>query len=174
MPSTILRRPQCFRHTDTAQQSPSSSINWAGMATLPSLQITVCLTSCSSVVSIPIGQALLLSSLRTEIPRLTTAVRPESVILAGASGLETLAAGDLQILQALRQAYAISLRGTYILALAAGCAALVFTFGLEWKNLKTIDRERKNDRNAIGEARGIKKEDPGAERGRNRWERSSE
>lgn len=63
------------------------------------------------------------------------------MIAAGGSGLEALAKSPTA-LRGLRKAYAISLQGTYIFALAAACAALICVFGMEWKQLKKSPREK--------------------------------
>ncbi|KAI4232198.1 MAG: hypothetical protein LQ349_005153 [Xanthoria aureola] len=88
------------------------------------------------VIAIPACQALLLNTLRTELPRKTLAVTPDIVINTGPANLQLLAAGNDALLRILRQTYAAGLRRTYIFALAAGCVAVVCALGMEWKNLK--------------------------------------
>ncbi|KAL8725329.1 MAG: hypothetical protein Q9166_007435 [cf. Caloplaca sp. 2 TL-2023] len=88
------------------------------------------------VVAIPACQALLLNTLRTELPQKTTAVTPQTVINTGPTNLQLLAQGNDALLRILRQIYATGLRRTYIFALAAGCVAVVCALGMERKNLK--------------------------------------
>jgi hypothetical protein len=95
------------------------------------------------VIGIPICQTLLLDTLRTTIPRYTSAVSPETVINAGPTALIALARADAAVLAALRKAYSLGLQRTYYFALAAGCAAALCTFGMEWKNVKREAEARK-------------------------------
>jgi hypothetical protein len=62
-------------------------------------------------------------------------LNPSAVISAGAANLQNLAS-DAEMLQTLRGIYASALRDVFIYALAAACVAFVFTFGMEWLNLK--------------------------------------
>ena len=73
---------------------------------------------------------------------------PEAVISAGPYGLRSLAHGDVIILEALRQVYAVALQRTFILALSAGCAAAVCTFGMESKNVKHEEKARREMKEA--------------------------
>ncbi|KAI4262979.1 MAG: hypothetical protein L6R42_001856 [Xanthoria sp. 1 TBL-2021] len=102
------------------------------------------------VVAIPACQALLLNSLRTEIPQKTTAVTPETVVNTGPTNLQLLAHGNDALLRTLRQTYATGLRRTYIFALAAGCAAVICALGMERRNLiveaETRERVAENGR----------------------------
>lgn len=103
--------------------------------------ISVFSSTLGSVVAIPIGQALLLSSLRTEISLRTSSISPADIIKAGASNLQSLAVLP-HTLRALREAYAAALRGVFVFALAAACMALLFTFGMERRNVKRVAQER--------------------------------
>lgn len=71
-------------------------------------------------------------------------VPPETVIHAGPYDLRSLVHGDTAALNALRLVYALALRRIYIVALAAGCAAAVCTFGVEWCNVKRRSEERES------------------------------
>ncbi|MCJ1422554.1 hypothetical protein MMC29_000434 [Sticta canariensis] len=104
--------------------------------------ISVFCSTLGSVVAIPIGQALLLSSLRTEIPLHTSSISAADIIKAGASDLQSLPVLP-QTLRTLREAYAVALRGVFVFALAASCMALLFTFGMEWRNVRSEAQERK-------------------------------
>lgn len=111
----------------------------------------------NSVIAIPIGQALLLSGLRDEIPRLTSVVSADAIIGAGGSNLTALAAGNELVLAALREGYGLALRRVFIFALAAGCAAFVFTLGMERRTLTAADgasaRGERGELEGAGESR---------------------
>ena len=96
-----------------------------------------------SVIAIPICQALLVNTLRTDLAHYTTAISPEVVIKAGPYDLKSLAHDNPVVLEALRKAYAIALQRIYILALSTGCAAVVFTFGMERRNVKNEGKARR-------------------------------
>lgn len=93
-------------------------------------------------VAVSVGQNLLLNDLRTNIPKYTNAVSPQQVIDAGAGALVDLAP-NATVLRQLREAYAESLKGTYMLALAGTCVALPFAAGMQWLNIKKIAEERR-------------------------------
>jgi len=76
------------------------------------------------------------------VPKYTDAVTPDQVAAAGAIGLGALSNGSAEVLQALRQAYASSVRNTLILSLAAACIAFPASCGMEWFNIKHVAQER--------------------------------
>lgn len=76
------------------------------------------------------------------MPNYTEAVTPDQVAAAGATGLGALSNGSAEVLLALRQAYASSVRKTLILSLAAACIAFPASCGMEWFNIKHIAKER--------------------------------
>ena len=95
------------------------------------------------MTAIPIAQALFLSSLRQQLPIQAPELDPEAVIRAGATNLQALAGSSASILLALQRCYATALSRTYILVLAAACAATVCGCGFEWKNIRTEAERRK-------------------------------
>lgn len=94
-------------------------------------------------LGIAIGQNLLIRRLYTAVPEYTDAVTPAQVVLAGATGLKALANGSSDVLIALRQAYADSLRQVLILSLAAICVAFPASCAMERLNIKTVTEQRK-------------------------------
>lgn len=72
------------------------------------------------------------------------------MIHAGPYDLPALARGDVVVFEALRAVYALALRRIYLVALAAGVAAAVCTFGMEWKNVKRVQKARREE---VGEVR---------------------
>ncbi|RYC61641.1 hypothetical protein CHU98_g4575 [Xylaria longipes] len=98
-------------------------------------------------LAVAIGQNLLLTKLMTTVPRHTSAVAPQAVIAAGASGLDQLAP-TLEVLSALRSAYAEALRDPLILALASALLAFPFSCAMERLNIKHIAEQRQQRRAA--------------------------
>ena len=96
----------------------------------------------SSIIAIPIAQALFLSSLRTQLSQLLPALDSAVVIAAGASNLDVLAQGSSTVLESLQKAYSASLKGPYILALSATCAAVAVAPLMEWRNIKKEAKRR--------------------------------
>ncbi|KAM7219719.1 Major facilitator superfamily domain containing protein [Rhypophila decipiens] len=95
-------------------------------------------------IGIAIAQNLLLSRLRLAVPEYTGSLDPllpEQVIAVGANGLSHLTSSP-EILSGLRQAYASAVRHTFILALAAACAALLPACFMERLNIKRVAEER--------------------------------
>lgn len=90
-----------------------------------------------------IGQNILLNDLRVNIPKHTTSIAPEEVLNAGAGGLIAISNSAL-VLKKLREAYAESLKGTFVLALVGTCLALPFAAGMQWLNIKTVAEERRS------------------------------
>ncbi|KAA8572234.1 hypothetical protein EYC84_002860 [Monilinia fructicola] len=99
------------------------------------------------IIAIPIAQSLFLSKLRIEVINLLPNLKPETVIAAGAAGLDEIAAGSKDILILLRTAYASALKSPNILALSAACVGAVCVPALEWRNIKTEAAKRKDDAN---------------------------
>jgi hypothetical protein len=93
------------------------------------------LTSRSSALAASISQSIFVNGLFKRVSSQLPSLNPSAVISAGAANLQNLAS-DAEMLQTLRGIYASALRDVFIYALAAACVAFVFTFGMEWLNLK--------------------------------------
>lgn len=109
------------------------------------------LTEISSI-GIAIGQNLLIRKLYEAVPEYTDAVTPAQVAAAGATGLKALANGSSDILTALHQAYAISVRQTLILPLAAMCIAFPASCAMERLNIKVVTEQRQQAKRCPGPA----------------------
>ncbi|KAH8892800.1 MFS general substrate transporter [Thozetella sp. PMI_491] len=96
----------------------------------------------AGAIGIVIGQNLFITELQAAVPEYTTVVSPDQVIGAGATGLVSLAPTPA-VLQALRQAYADSVRRIFLLGLAAVCLALPPSCFMEWLNIKQVAAERR-------------------------------
>ncbi|KAH8787843.1 major facilitator superfamily domain-containing protein [Diaporthe sp. PMI_573] len=101
-------------------------------------------------LGIAIGQNILIRKLYEAVPVYTSAVTPAQVTSAGAIGLEALANGSSDILTALRHAYAIAVRQTLILPLAALCIAFPASCAMERLNIKVVTEQRKLAENRQG------------------------
>ncbi|KAF2452214.1 hypothetical protein P171DRAFT_336955, partial [Karstenula rhodostoma CBS 690.94] len=93
-------------------------------------------------VAVSIGQTLLLNDLHFNVPKYTSAVAPKYIINAGAGGIAAIAQSP-PVLRQLREAYAESLKGTFVLALVKTCLALPFTAGMQWLNINEVAEERR-------------------------------
>ncbi|KAK7917810.1 hypothetical protein PG985_011418 [Apiospora marii] len=95
----------------------------------------------AGAVGTAIGQALLIDGLKTSVPMYTSAVSPDQVVQAGATGLQTVANSSV-VLEALRMAYVEAVRRTIILGLAAMCMVVPLSCAMEWVNLKRVAERR--------------------------------
>ena len=103
-------------------------------------------------IAIPIGDAIFVNSLLSEVPKHTQAISPPAVVSAGAENLRKEATNST-ILRALQLSYSNAVTDTIYLALATVCLALFFACGMEWKNIKKVAEERKKaeeDQNQLG------------------------
>ena len=90
---------------------------------------------------IAIGQSLFINGLLREIPRLTDAIDPHTVVKAGPLNLKALAKSPA-VLGALRSAYSLAVRDTMYYSLAAVCVTIPFAFGMQWLNIKKAARNK--------------------------------
>jgi hypothetical protein len=92
---------------------------------------------------VTIAQNLAISAIQSELPRLTAEISPAQAIAAGAYDIADIP-GSPAALAALRATWNIAITRTFLLALAAGCAALPFTAGMEWLNTKRVAESRRD------------------------------
>ena len=85
--------------------------------------------------AIAIGQSLFINGLLREIPKLTDAIDPHTVVNVGPLNLKALA-NTPAVLHALRSAYSLAVRDTIYYSLAAVCVTIPFAFGMQWLNVK--------------------------------------
>lgn len=83
----------------------------------------------------------MINGLHVAVPRYTTAVAPDAVIQAGATGLNIVATSPA-VLDALREAYADAIRRTIILGLAGICMVVPLSCAMEWVNIKHVAEKR--------------------------------
>lgn len=91
--------------------------------------------------AIAIGQSLFINGLLREIPKLTDAIDPHTVVNAGPLNLKALAKSPA-VLHALRNAYSLAVRDTMYYSLAAVCVTIPFAFGMQWLNIKKAARNK--------------------------------
>lgn len=91
--------------------------------------------------AIAIGQSLFINGLLREIPKLTEAIDPHTVVSAGPLNLKALATSPA-VLHALRSAYSLAVRDTMYYSLAAVCITIPFAFGMQWLNVKKAARNK--------------------------------
>ncbi|RDL38405.1 Uncharacterized protein BP5553_02745 [Venustampulla echinocandica] len=93
-------------------------------------------------LGLSISQALLLTNLQTNIPRLVPSISPETIMRAGASNLDLLTA-DPEVLKAVRGGWADAVRVVFILAVVASALSIPFACGLEHLNVHVVAKKRK-------------------------------
>jgi hypothetical protein len=96
-------------------------------------------------VFVTVSQTLFEQQLYERLASIVPNLDPEKLVSSGAASLEELVAPDK--LQDALQAYNDSMRVIWYLALGLAAAALVASFGLEWKSVKP----RKKDQSAEGQ-----------------------
>ena len=81
-----------------------------------------------------IAQAVFLNKLLPAMQAINPSITKENIIEAGAIGLKGLVSGDE--LAATLVAYAKSLDKMFLLPVAMGVLATLFTLGMEWRSVK--------------------------------------
>lgn len=84
-----------------------------------------------------IGQNIFLNILSRGVSEDLPTLNSTDVISAGAANLHKLAP-TTEILHVLRKDYAAAVHDILIYALVTACMALIFTFGMKWRNLKVV------------------------------------
>lgn len=98
-------------------------------------------TEQNRAIAVPAGGAIVLNSLSRHISKATGEISAQAVIQAGATNLATLT-NDPRTLRLLRTSYSQAVTDTMYLSLAAAAIALPFASAMEWKNVKTVSKER--------------------------------
>ncbi|KAF2676216.1 hypothetical protein K458DRAFT_322496 [Lentithecium fluviatile CBS 122367] len=107
-------------------------------------------------LSLCISETLFLNKLTAEVEVKTPQIPPGVVIAAGAYDLPTIAQSPVA-LHNLREAYTDAVRNISIFALVATCLVLIFTFGFDHRNVRSVAEARKHgERTTIGEL-GVEK-----------------
>lgn len=103
-----------------------------------------------SALGTPIGSALLVGGLRTEIPKMTTEISADAVINAGATGLSSLTKVPT-LVRKLRDAYSIAISHVMILLVVVICISVPTALGMKWLNIKkvSIAREEEQKRSKV-------------------------
>ena len=110
--------------------------------------------SVRSAIGVQIGENLLVQTLRREIPKYTSAVKPEAVIAAGALGFRRLTQSTV-VLEGLRKAYARAVSSTLYLATAAICLSVPIACCMQWLNLKKVSAQRTKDLEGLEEEKKL-------------------
>jgi hypothetical protein len=126
-------------------------VNWGGK-NIPKIRAAGCYHDWQANQSIralgtPIGSALLIGGIRSEVPRVTTAVTPDEVINAGATGLDTLTTSPT-VIALLRTAYSIAVSRVMIFLVIIICISVPTSLGMRWLNIKKISVEREEEKRA--------------------------
>lgn len=100
-----------------------------------------------SAIAIAIGQSVFSSSIQRDItdkikatqdPRFSQ-LKPNAVLSAGPTGLKSFAQ-DAMILEFLQNTYATAVRNTMYVALATATVAIPFALGMQWLNVKKLNK----------------------------------
>lgn len=97
--------------------------------------------TCDSCIAIPIGSAILDTVLSESIRQTLPSLQPATVLGAGALGLHSLTS-DVTTLHILKGIYARAVDRVMLFALVVTCLGFLATFGIHWKNLKTINPDK--------------------------------
>jgi hypothetical protein len=92
-------------------------------------------------LGVPIANAILISSLNSEVPRYAPSVSPETVISAGALNVTSLTDSP-NVLHGLRAAWSIAVAHVNILLTSIICISVPTALGMRWLNLKKISEAR--------------------------------
>jgi len=97
-------------------------------------------TTFFSSLGVPIGNALLIDGLRSEVPKYAPSVAPEDVVRNGALNLERLTTSP-SALHGLREAYAIAISHVNIFLTVIICISVPTALGMEWLNIKKVSQQ---------------------------------
>lgn len=93
----------------------------------------------------PIGNALLIAGLHSEVPKFTSTVSPDAVVLNGALNLQSLTTSP-SILHGLREAYAIAISHVNFFLVATIVISVPTALGMEWLNIKRVSMQREENK----------------------------
>lgn len=94
-----------------------------------------------SSLGVPVGNAILISTLQSSVPQLAPSVPPDAVVVAGPLDLASLTNSAAELL-GLRQAWALAVSRVNIFLVVIICISVPTACGMEWLNLKKISKER--------------------------------
>lgn len=87
------------------------------------------------------------------MPKVTSAITPDSVVRAGALNLQSLTTTP-SILHGLREAYAVAISHVNIFLVAIICISVPTACGMEWLNIKKVSAQREEEKKDMMEATG--------------------
>ncbi|KIW91149.1 uncharacterized protein Z519_08044 [Cladophialophora bantiana CBS 173.52] len=96
--------------------------------------VAIFFNSLGGAISISIAQNIFSNTLVKEIPRYTTGVNPQTIIMAGATHIREVTPPSQ--LAGVLYAYNIAVTHSYILSIACASIAFLFSLGFEWKSVK--------------------------------------
>jgi MFS family permease len=99
-------------------------------------------------LGVPIGNAILIGTLKSNVPQKAPGISPDAVIDAGALALSSLTTSET-LVAGLRQAWAVSVGHVNIFLVAIICISVPTACGMKWLNIKTISREREQQKKHI-------------------------
>lgn len=122
---------------------------------VPARQNSISSDRACSAIAIPVGNALFLKGLITEIPRQTQDIAPQSVVDAGPTKL-TIIARNPVLLQALRLSYLKGVKYSLYLAVASVAVAVPFAVAMKWRTLGPATQEEE----VVGTSAGDEEKTP--------------
>ncbi|EXJ71346.1 uncharacterized protein A1O5_05153 [Cladophialophora psammophila CBS 110553] len=96
--------------------------------------VAIFFNSLGGAISISIAQNIFSNTLVKEIPRYTTGINPQTIIMAGATHIREVTPPSQ--LAGVLYAYNIAVTHSYILSIACASIAFLFSLGFEWKSVK--------------------------------------
>lgn len=126
--------------------------NWVGKLTPASLEplspSTLMFGISISAIGIPVGNALLISGLRNQVPRLAHGIPPEAVIRNGPLNLQALTKSP-SLLHGLREAYAIAISHVNIFLVVLVCVSVPTAGGMKWLNIKEVSKRNEEEKRSL-------------------------
>jgi len=95
----------------------------------------------SRALGVPIGNALLIGGLKSQVPKYAGSVSSEAVIRNGALNLQSLTNSPIA-LRGLREAYAIAISRVNIFLVVVICVSVPTSLGMQWLNIKKVSIKR--------------------------------
>ena len=96
-------------------------------------------------LGVPIGNAILIKALKTNVLEKAPGISLDAAVDAGALALSSLTTSE-SMLAGLRQAWALSIGSVNVFLVAIICISVPTACGMHWLNIKTISREREQQK----------------------------
>ncbi|KAL8825030.1 MAG: hypothetical protein Q9191_004663 [Dirinaria sp. TL-2023a] len=96
-------------------------------------------------LGVPIGNALLIDGLRSQVPKYAPGISPDAVIRNEALDLQSLTTSP-GLLRGLRKAYAIAISHVTIFLVVLICISVPTACGMKWLNIKEVSKRNEEEK----------------------------